>query len=300
MESLLGPAARALLIGFLVAVMMSVGLEVTARECVATLRNKRLLIGTLLANFVIVPLLGLGIAKMVPMPANIETGFLLLAAAPGALFAINFTHKMRGSVPFATAILFLLTVLSLLFTPVLARLLLNIDRALTLPYDRAIPALLLYIVLPMVFGLAINRWAHALALKLQKPVNICAGLLFGLEIIFTGTLKSAAMKKVGINGLCAMLVLIIASMIIGWLMGGPEDGTRRVLTVSTSLRNVALCLAIAARSFPGADVDVAVIAFSSLMFPPNAVFTMYHVRKMKKQAAQSVHAVASGNPSVRV
>jgi bile acid:Na+ symporter, BASS family len=298
MESLLGPAARALLIGFLITVMLSVGLEVTARECGATLRNKRLLIGALLANFVLVPLLGLGITKIISMPANIETGFLLLAAAPGALFAINFTHKMRGSVPFAAAMLFLLTALSLLFTPPLARLLLHIDRALTLPYDRAIPALLLYILLPMVSGLAINRWAHSLALKLQKPVSICAGLLFALEIIFTGALKSAAMKRVGINGLCAMLILIVACMTIGWLLGGPEDGTRRVLAVNTSLRNVALCLAIAARSFPGADVDVAVIAFSSLMFPPNAVFTMYHVRKMKKQAARSVVAGAPGNPQV--
>jgi BASS family bile acid:Na+ symporter len=300
MESLLGPAARALLIGFLVTVMISVGLEVTARECVATLRNQRHLIGALVANFVVVPLLGLGIARILPMPTNIETGFLLLAAAPGALFAINFTHKMRGSVPFAAAILFLLTVLSLLFTPPLARLLLNIDRGLTLPYDRAISAVLLYIVLPMAFGLAINRWAHALALKLRKPVSICAGLLFVLEVIFTGALKSAAMKKVGLNGLCAMVILILAAMIIGWLLGGPDDGTRRVLAVSTSLRNVALCLAIAARSFPGADVDVAVIAFSSLMFPPSAVFTMYHVRKMKKQAAQSVHAVAPGNPPISV
>jgi BASS family bile acid:Na+ symporter len=300
MESLLGPAARALLIGFLITVMMSVGLEVTARECAVTLRNQRHLIGAVLANFVVVPLLGLGIARIIPMPANIETGFLLLAAAPGALFAINFTHKMRGSVPFAAAMLFLLTVLSLLFTPPLARLLLNIDRALTLPYDRAISALLLYIALPMAFGLAINHWAHPLALRLKKPVSTCAGLLFALEIVFTGALKSAAMKKVGINGLCAMLALIIASMICGWLLGGPDDGTRRVLTVSTSLRNVALCLAIAARSFPGADVDVAVIAFSSLMFPPNAVFTMYHVRKMKKQAAQAVHAVAPRNPPVGV
>ena len=290
MESLLGPAARALLIAFLVTVMMSVGLDVTARECVATLRNKRLLIGALLGNFVIVPLLGLLIAKLLPMPANIETGFLLLAAAPGAIFAINFTRNMRGDVPFAAALLFLLTVLSLILTPIMARLLLNIDRSLTLPYDRAIRALLVYIVLPMVLGLAMNHRWYTLAARLQKPVSICATLLFGLEIIFTVSLKSPAMKKIGINGLCAVLLLVIASMIVGWLLGGPAVGTRRVLTVSTSLRNVALCLAIAARSFPGADVDVAVIAFSTLSLPPNALFTIYQIRKMKKQAAQSVRA----------
>jgi BASS family bile acid:Na+ symporter len=296
MESLLGPAAHALLIAFLLSVMTSIGLEVTLGECIAALHDKRLLIGALFANFVVVPLVGLLLAKVLPMPANIETGFLLLAAAPGALFAINFTRNMRDSVPVAAALLFLLTILSLLFTPPLATFLLNSDRALTLPYDRAIWALFLYIFLPMLVGLILNRWAHPVALRLRKPMSICAGACFVLVIVFTGSLKSTAMKQVGINGLCAMLVLVIIGMIAGWLLGGPDEGTRRVMTISTSLRNVALCLAIASRSFPGADVDVGVIAFSTLMLPPNAVFTFYHVRRMKKRAAQSLRAAVPRNP----
>jgi bile acid:Na+ symporter, BASS family len=104
------------------------------------------------------------------------------------------------------------------------------------------------------------------------------------------------MKQVGINGLCAMLILVIISMVAGWLLGGPADGTRRVLAINTSLRNVALCLAIASSSFPGGNVDVGVIAFSMVMLPPNAVFTFYHVRKMKKRATQSIRAAVPGNP----
>jgi BASS family bile acid:Na+ symporter len=296
MASLLGPAAHALLIAFLVSVMISVGLEVTVGECIAALRDKRLLIGALFANFVVVPLLGLLIGKVLPMPANIETGFLLLAAAPGALFAINFTRNMRDSVPVAAALLFLLTVLSLLVTPPLARFLLNSDQALTLQYDRAIWALFLYIFLPMLVGLILNRWTHPVALRLRKPMSICASACFVLEIVLTGSLKSAAVKQVGMNGLCAMLILVTISMAAGWLLGGPADGTRRVLAINTSLRNVALCLAIASRSFPGADVDVGVIAFSTLMLPPNAIFTFYHVRKMKKRATQSIRAAVPGNP----
>jgi len=296
MASLLGPAAHALLIAFLVSVMISVGLEVTLGQYVAALRDKRLLFGALFANFVVVPLLGLLIAKVLPMPANIETGFLLLAAAPGALFAINFTRNMRDNVPVAAALLFLLTILSLLFTPPLARYLLNLDHALTLRYDRAIWALFLYILLPMLVGLTLNRWAHSVAVRLRKPMSICASVCFVLQIVLTGSLKSAAVKQVGINGLFAMLILVIISMVAGWLLGGPDDGTRRVLTINTSLRNVALCLAIASRSFPDADVDVGVIAFSTLMLPPNAVFTFYHVRKMKRRAAQSIRAPVEGNP----
>ncbi len=77
-------------------------------------------------------------------------------------------------------------------------------------------------------------------------------------------------------------------------MGGPNHGTRRVLAINTSMRNVALCLAISSRSFSGTNVEVAVIAFSALMLPPNFLFTTYHGRKLKKKAE-----LAKSSPSAK-
>jgi BASS family bile acid:Na+ symporter len=272
--------------------MISIGLEVTLKEIMLAASNKRLFIRALFANFILVPLLGLGIARILPMPTNIETGFLLLAAAPGALFAINFTRKTQDSVPFAAALLFSLTVLSLVVTPFLAQLLLNVDQPVTLHYDRAVQVLFLYVLVPLLAGLALNRWANPMALRLRKPLSACAGVSFVLVTVLTMGLKSAATKQIGMNGLLAMLLLIAASMVIGWMLGGPDRGTRRVLTVNTSMRNVALALAIASRSFPGADVDVGVLAFSALMLPPNVLFTIYQSRKMKKLVAHTQSATA--------
>jgi len=81
--SLLGTASKALIIVFLLSSMVSIGLEVTPKEIMLAARNKRLLTRALFANLILVPLLGLGIARILPMPMNVETGFLLLAAAPG-------------------------------------------------------------------------------------------------------------------------------------------------------------------------------------------------------------------------
>jgi BASS family bile acid:Na+ symporter len=58
------------------------------------------------------------------------------------------------------------------------------------------------------------------------------------------------------------------------------------------MRNVALALAIASRSFPGANVDVGILAFSALMLPPNVLFTIYQSRKTKKLVAQAQSATA--------
>jgi BASS family bile acid:Na+ symporter len=292
MESLLGGASKALIIVFLLSSMISIGLEVPLKEILLAASNKSLFIKVLFANFILVPLLGLGVARILPMPANIETGFLLLAAAPGAIFAINFTRRTQDSLPFAAALLFALTVLSVVVTPFLAQLMLNIDQPVTLHYDRAIQALFLYVLLPLLAGLALNRWASTVALRLRKPVSACAGISFVLVTVITMGLKSAAAKQIGINGLLAMLLLIAASMVIGWMLGGPDRGTRHVLTVNTSMRNVALALAIASRSFPGATVDVGILAFSALMLPPNVLFTIYQSRKTKKLVAQAQSATA--------
>jgi len=291
MESLLGGASKVLIIVFLVSTMISIGLEVTLKEILLAASNKSLFIKALVANFILVPFLALGIARILPMPMNIETGFLLLAAAPGALFAINFTRR-TDNVPFAAGLLFALTALSLVVTPFLAQLILNIDEPVTLHYDRAIQALFLYVLLPLLAGFALNRWASPMALRLRKPVSACAGISFVVVTVITMGQKSAATKQIGIHGLLAMVLMIAASMVIGWMLGGPDRGTRRVLTVNTSMRNVALALAIASPNFPGANVDVGILAFSALMLPPNVLFTIYHSRKTKKLVAQAQSATA--------
>jgi bile acid:Na+ symporter, BASS family len=286
--------AMFVIILFLVTVMMSIGLELTIRECLSVLRNGRLLSSALVANFVVVPLLGLVIARILPMPRDIETGFLLLAAAPGALLAVNFTRQMRDSVPAAASLLLVLTVLSLAVTPPLAQLLLRIDEHVTMHYGQALRVLVLYMVLPLTAGLVINRLDHSRARILQKWSSVSADVLFILGVILTFSVKSAATKRIGVHGLLAMLLLVAVSMVVGWIMGGPNHGTRRVLAVNTSMRNVALCLAISSRSFSGTNVEVAVIAFSALMLPPNFLFTTYHGRKLKRKAE-----LAQSSPSAK-
>jgi bile acid:Na+ symporter, BASS family len=290
MEQFLGFASKALIIVLLLSAMISVGLEVTVKEFRLAASNRRALIRALFANFILVPLLGLAIARVFPMPTNIMTGFLLLAAAPGAPFAINFTRRTQDSVPFAATLLFVLAVSSLVVTPFLAQLLLNVEQPVSLHYGRALQALLLLVLLPLMIGLALSRWANALAVRLRKPASACAGIAFVLVTVVTMGLKSAATKQIGMNGVLAMLLLIAASMVVGWMLGGPDTGSRRVLTVSTSMRNVALALAIASRSFPAAGVEVSILAFSALMLPPNVLFSIYQSRKLRRVAANTAQS----------
>jgi BASS family bile acid:Na+ symporter len=64
-------------------------------------------------------------------------------------------------------------------------------------------------------------------------------------------------------------------------MGGPEIRNRKVLAISTSMRNVGVCLPIASNYFAGAEVTVPILAFSGIMIPMNMVFAVVVGRMLR-------------------
>ena len=121
-----------------------------------------------------------------------------------------------------------------------------------------------------------------------------ATLSFVAFILHTMVLRKSAIASVGYAVVGAMLAFIVGAMAIGWALGGPDKETRKVLATASSMRNAALCLLIASRDFPGTDVDVAVVAFSALMVPPNMLFALYSAirsRRDKRRTQTTLHAV---------
>jgi BASS family bile acid:Na+ symporter len=58
-----------------------------------------------------------------------------------------------------------------------------------------------------------------------------------------------------------MLILLVASVVIGWLAGGSGRDNRRTMALTTSLRNVGVGLVIATGNFAGTPAVSAVLAY---------------------------------------
>ncbi|HYA42782.1 MAG TPA: bile acid:sodium symporter [Syntrophobacteraceae bacterium] len=268
---------------FLITAMLGIGLEVTRTEIRSTLGQRSLLVRSLLANFVFVPALGLLILRIVPMPMDTAVGFLLLAVAPGGMSALQFTSRASGALFYGGALAFILSVLSVIISPAIAAEILPVEMSLSVPYGRAIGFLLLFLLLPLLLGLAVHQRFPKLAENLAKPAAIVAALSFVAFMVYLLDIRRQAMAEHKSTVVAAMFLFIVGSMVIGWVLGGPERETRRVLATASSMRNTALCYLIATRSFPGMNVDVAVIAFSALMVPPNTLFTVYSVMQSRRK-----------------
>jgi bile acid:Na+ symporter, BASS family len=282
MHSIFGPSSKSLAIAFLVCMTMSLGLEVTWQQLVSLLRDKGLLCRALAANLILVPLLGLALARIFPMPLDFAIAFLLLAAAPGAPMSLRHTRNRDDDAPFAAALLFTLILAAICFTPLIAELLLPAQTRLSVPYDRVATIALLYMVLPGLIGIAIQRWGEE-TVMIQRVTFISARVFFLVWVILVTAEQSRAVRQLGLPTLAAMVSLVIGSMIIGWFLGGPQRDNRRILATGTSMRNVALCAVIAIESFPGTRVEIALVAFSALMVTPNSLLLFYDSYKKKRR-----------------
>jgi bile acid:Na+ symporter, BASS family len=178
----------------------------------------------------------------------------------------------------------MLVLAAICFTPLIAKLILPAQTKLSVPYDRVATIALLYMVFPGLIGIAMRGWGEGEeAVMIGKVAFISARVFFLAWVILVTAEQSRAIRQLGIATLAAMVLLIIGSMIIGWLLGGPQRENRRILATGTSMRNVALCAVIASESFPGTKVDLAIVAFSALMVTPNSFLAFYENYQKKRR-----------------
>jgi bile acid:Na+ symporter, BASS family len=284
--------AQLLVLLFLVTAMLSVGMQTHVSDLRAMLSSRKFLTRLLLANFVVVPIVGVAIALLLPLQRPVAGALVLLACTPGGLSALNFTTKVAGRVYLAGAAMCLLALLALLISPLLLKLVLPAHVDLAIPYGRYLGFILIFLLLPLLAGMLLLAKAPAAAMKLSKPLGLVSLVVFISFMVVSGAARKAAAGEIGVVAVAAILLFIVVSMAIGWFMGGPTRETRQVLATCTGIRNVVLCMAIVHTSAPEHAVLVPLFAFSLLMVPPDMLFTIYCAvqakRRARKVAAASV------------
>ena len=68
---------------------------------------------------------------------------------------------------------------------------------------------------------------------------------------------------------------------MGWFLGGPEIRYRKVLAISTAMRNFGICVPLAVYYFPGTEVLAPILAFSGISIPMNMVFALVTARTLR-------------------
>ena len=163
---------------FVVVVMLSIGLRVSGGELLDVLRNRTLLMRTLLANCILIPAIGFLLVRIFPLTPDASVGILLLAAIPGTPIALQFTRRAKTRLAFAAAMTFVLSLVSLAMAPLAIEVMPQTAQRSERPILHLVASIVLYIGLPLCAGLWLARRAPKIAPRLVLPLGILATIVF--------------------------------------------------------------------------------------------------------------------------
>jgi BASS family bile acid:Na+ symporter len=254
---LLSKAATVAMLSFVVTSMLAMGAGLTVSQISAPLRNTRLVVFALLANFVLVPLAAIALAKVLWLDEPFGIGLLLLGCAAGAPFLPKLAELAKGNLAFAVGAMVLLMVVTVGYLPLVMPLLLpgvTID-----PWNIA-RSLVLLMLLPLAAGLALKVRYEDLTRRVKPVLDLISNIsLILLVLLITAANIDKVLQVFGTRGILAGLLFIALGFGIGWLLGGSDGDTRRVMALGTSQRNIAAALVVASQSFSDPKVVVMVI-----------------------------------------
>jgi predicted Na+-dependent transporter len=247
---------------FVVTSMLAMGMSLTVAQIVEPLRNVRLVVLALVANFVLVPALAYVIAAVVPIDDALRTGLIVLAAAGGAPFLPKLVQVAQGPIALGVGVMVMLMVVTIAYLPIVLPLLLpgvDVD-----PWAIA-QSLVVLMLVPLAIGLLIRANAAETAAQ-YGPVFTKASSLAIVVLMVAGLALSARniLGLLGTGGIIALLLFVLGSLVIGVVLGGRDPGVRAVLGLGTAQRNVSAALVVAAQNF-GADTLTFVLVGAIVM-----------------------------------
>lgn len=263
---------------FVLSTMLAVGLDLSVEQLRDAVGRQRLVTKSLLVNLVVVPAFAYALVRTVPMPSGYAVGVVVLAVAPGAPFGPKLAEISDSDLAFASGLMAVLAVVSVVTIPV--------TLALVLPGGSSVDPLAIgrlvfgVQLVPLLAGLAVGSLASSVADAVYPPVQRLSDYSFGLLVVaLLAGYADDMVALVGTSTLAVAGVVVAGSLLAGYVLGGPARSTREVLATTTAARNAAIALFVATAGFADPDVLTAVLAFSVVGVVASAVLAVVWRRR---------------------
>lgn len=254
---------------FAVSSMLLVGISFTLQQIIAPLRSPRLVIGALLANFVLVPLLAYGILDVLSIGQGRAIGLILVASAAGAPFLITLTQVAGSDVAIASGLLVMLLLVTIIYMPIVVPL---IVPGVTVQAASIAWPLVLSMLLPLLLGLVVDAVVPNWTERLKPILGVTANIALVLLVLSTVLANLQPLLNVfGTGAIFAAFLLVVGAFVIGYLLGVPSRAMRDELGLATAQRNISAATVVAVETIDNPDTIVMVVVTSivglAILFP---------------------------------
>jgi BASS family bile acid:Na+ symporter len=134
--------------------------------------------------------------------------------------------------------------------------------------------------LPVILGLLLQKFGSKYAVAIAQPLTFIANSLFLLLIVLACIVGFPLMFEIWGLPLVAIAIMVIVSLGIGHLLGGPDNDKRSILAISCIARNVGLALFIAILNDVQQQVIPTLVAYLILGAILGVFYSIIYKRKL--------------------
>jgi BASS family bile acid:Na+ symporter len=209
---------------FIVTSMLGMGFGLTIPQIMAPLKNTRLVLLSLVANFIIVPILALLIVRVISLSEGLQIGLILVGMAAGAPFLPKLVQVAKGDMAFTAGLMVLLMVVTIVYLPIVLPFVLT--GVEVNPWDIA-RSLILLMLIPLAIALFIRARYEEVAKGLIHTMAMATNL--SLVVLFIGYFVayfSEIIGVIGTGGILAAIILVVGAVIVGYCLA-EEHGCQK-------------------------------------------------------------------------
>jgi len=162
-------------------IMLGLGLGLSIKDFTRILKYpKNFLVGFFL-QLIILPIVALGVALILNLPAPIAVGLMIIAAAPGGVTSNVLTKFANGDVALSislTAIVSLISIISVPFIIITSADILGVVISTTISMTGIALKMALVVTVPVIIGMVFRGFAENFILSKFNIINKITGWLF--------------------------------------------------------------------------------------------------------------------------
>ena len=266
-------------------IMLGLGLSLTVADFTRVVRFPKAVVIGLTIQMVILTTVAFVIAVVFKLPPELAVGILLLAAAPGGATANIYSHLAHGDVALNITLTAINSALSLLTLPFIISFALQYfmasDQYVPPPFQKIIEVGTI-ILLPVVIGMSIRKWAPGFAAKMEKPIKIFSVILLALLVaVSVWQSWDILVKYFAVVGL-ACLVFNLVSMAVGYALPLAVKLPQKqaiAIAMEIGIHNGTLAIFIALNVLKDTAMSVPAAIYSLIMFVTAGVFAWWLNRR---------------------
>lgn len=250
----------------LTVLMFDLGLTLETKDFLMVVQRPKAMIAGLLGQLILLPAVAYALATLLHLDPIFFIGVVLIACCPGGSSSNVFSKLAKGDVALSVSLTAVSSIVTLFTLPLIMQYATaSVGNAVgvTMPVGNLLMQNVVTMLLPLLIGCCVRRWAPKAAEKTDAVLSKCAfpALMFLAGVFFVQH-RDTISDNIGSLGL-VVTALLLSCILLASLLGrlfSLQNTERRTINIEVGMQNAAQAIAIASSPFVFNDGRIAIPA----------------------------------------